>query len=191
MNTHLNTDNLSNSSFNSSNNKIIIKNKKLKDTTNTFGENNNDFNYVPLIHINTHKLWLDSRIETNIKILNNYNIETNSLYLSKNKQIQLYYNPTDYEIKQKHYYYDNNDLNIYPHPSNNIQKKYISNTENNNKPIIYVGIKNNTRRFYLDNIFRKLIDICVNENIRDPITGDYLINKNLRNNFYKWSSKFS
>jgi len=157
------------------NNKIMIKNKKLD----KYVEKNID--YVPLLHIKRYNdnLWLD-------KTISNIYFDINSdLYISNYDKIQLYYNISDYEIYQKYYYYDSKKLNIYKHPNNIIQKN------NDNKAIIYVGIKPNTNRFYLDNIFRKLIDLCLVNKIRDPITGDYLINKNIRINFYNWAKKHS
>ncbi len=140
--------------------------------------------HIPLINIDNLKLWLDSRINTEHKIYNSY-INIDNLYISNYDKINIYYNPLDYEISQKYLYYNEDKLNIYSHPNKKIQN------DNNNNAVIFVGIKNNTRRFYLDNIFRKIIDICNRENIKDPITGDFLINKNLRNNFYNWSKKYS
>ena len=168
-----NTDNLCDTSDILFNKKIIIKNKKLI-------KNDINLDKTSLIHIDNMKLWLDKKI-----ISNKFFFDSTNLYLSNYNKINLYYNSTDYEIKQKNYYYDIDKLNIYSHPNTIIQKEY------NNNAIIYVGINNNTRRFYLDNIFRQLIDICVRDNIREPITGDYLINKNLRTNFYNWSKKNS
>jgi hypothetical protein len=170
MDTKKSSDSIESNKY-KSNNKII-KNKNLL--------SNNNVDHVPLIYIDNIKLWLDKKI-----IPNKYFFDSTNLYLSNYNKINLYYNTTDYEIKQKNYYYDLDKLNIYSHPNSNIQK------EHNNNAIIYVGINNNTRRFFLDNIFRELIDICVRDNIRDPITGDYLINKNIRTNFYNWAKKNS
>ena len=145
-----------------------------------------DFNSSSITTLNLYNnnRWLDEKIDST-RYFNNlqYENQTN-LYLSNYNNICYYYYPNDIEIKQKYYYYDIDRLNIYSHPSNKVLKE-------DKNAIIYVGINNKTRRFYVDNIFRKLIDICIKNNIKDPLTNEYLINKSHRKNFYIWSRKNS
>lgn len=61
------------------------------------------------------------------------------------------------------------------------KSKEIEQIDNN----IHVKINPDTKRYHANYIFVKLIDYCIINDLRDG-NGNYLINPNIRNNFYKF-----